>query len=78
MEGLKRFEPVFLLFVILGGLNWLIMALFETNLVTEIFGAGTLANAVYVIVGICALMLLPRLMDGMSHMGDHHARAHRA
>lgn len=79
MEVLRRFEPVFLFLMMLGALNWLIVALFDTNVVTEIVGGGTAADVVYVIVGLAALAFIPRLVDGLSHMGgDHRVRPHGA
>lgn len=78
MEYMKRLEPLFLLLVVLGGLNWLLIGLFEFNFVTELFGVGIVASVIYVIVGIAALMLVPRLMEGVSHSGDHGVRPHRA
>jgi len=78
MEYMKRLEPLFLLLVVVGGLNWLLIGLFEFNLVTELFGAGTVASVIYVIVGIAAVVLIPRLMEGVAHTGDHGVRPHRA
>lgn len=78
MEFMKRLEPVFLLLVILGALNWLLIGLFELNLVAEIFGGGTVADVVYVLVGLAGIMLLPRLMDAFSHMGEHRVRPYGA
>lgn len=78
MEYMKRLEPLFLLLVVIGGLNWLLIGLFEFNFVTELFGVGIVASVIYVIVGIAALMLVPRLMEGVSHSGDHGVRPHRA
>lgn len=78
MEFIKRLEPLFLLLMVLGGLVWLIIGLFEVNVVTELFGAGTVANVVYVLVGLAALLYLPRLFDLLGHMDDRGIRAHRA
>jgi uncharacterized membrane protein YuzA (DUF378 family) len=61
MEFMKRLEPLWLLLVILGALNWLMVGLFDTNVVTEIFGSGTATDVVYVIVGIAGIAMLPRL-----------------
>ena len=63
MDVLKRTEPLWLVLVIIGALNWGLVGLFEFNLVEEIFGTGTLTDIVYVIVGIAALMMLPRLFE---------------
>ncbi len=74
MDMIRRVEPLFLLLLIVGGLNWAIIALFDTNVVTEIFGTGTVTDIVYVLVGVAALMEIPRLLDGLGvHMGSHGA-----
>ena len=49
---IKRIEPVWLALVVVGALNWGIVGLFDANLVDEIFGTGTVADVVYVIVGV--------------------------
>jgi uncharacterized protein len=59
MDLLKRLDPLWIALLIVGGLNWAILALFDTNVVTEIVGTGTGADIVYVIVGFAALMFVP-------------------
>jgi uncharacterized membrane protein YuzA (DUF378 family) len=61
MEFMKRLEPLWLALVIIGALNWLMVGLFDTNVVTEIFGSGTASDVVYVIVGVAGIAMLPRL-----------------
>ena len=68
MEYMKRLEPLWLLLLIVGALNWLLVGLFDTNVVTEIFGSGTASDVVYVIVGIAGLAMLPRLFEDL-HLG---------
>jgi uncharacterized protein len=63
VEMVKRLEPVWLALIVIGALNWGIVGLFDTNLVAEIFGTGTLTDVVYVIVGFAGLMMLPRLFE---------------
>lgn len=70
MTYIKRLEPMWLLIVILGCLNWAAVALFDTNVVSEIFGTGTATDVVYVVIGFAALMFVPRLMEDM-HVGRH-------
>jgi len=65
MEMIKRFEPVALLVVVLGALNWGMVGLFETNVISDLFGTGTLTDVLYTIVGICGLVLVPRTLEGM-------------
>lgn len=69
MDLLKRLDPLWIALLIVGGLNWAILALFDTNVVAEIFGTGTAADVVYVLVGLAALMLLPRLFKDMHVTG---------
>ena len=71
MDLLKRLDPLWIALLIIGGLNWAILALFDTNVVTEIFGTGTGADIAYVVVGFAALMFVPRLLEGMHVTGRH-------
>lgn len=71
MDMIRRLEPLFVLLLIVGGLNWAMIALFDTNVVTEILGTGTVTDIVYVLVGVAALMEIPRLLDGLGiHLGQ--------
>jgi len=65
MDMLKRLEPLALLVMFLGALNWGIVGITDgdTNAFSSIFGSGTLLNVVYVIVGVSALVFMPRLME---------------
>ncbi len=63
MDVIKRMEPVWLALVVDGALSWGLVGLFEFNLVEEIFGTGTVADVIYVIVGIAGLMMVPRLLE---------------
>ena len=76
MEFIKRLEPLWLFLVIVGGLNWAIVALFDTNVLSEIFGSGTLLDVVYCIVGFAALMFIPRLASEMHLTDKMHAHTH--
>lgn len=46
---------VALVLLIVGGLNWGLVGLLDFNIVTTIFGEGTLASIVYDLVGVAAL-----------------------
>ena len=74
MEFIKRLEPLWLGLVVIGALNWLMVGLFDTNVVSEIFGSGTASDVVYVIVGIAGLAMLPRLFEDM-RLGAHRSHA---
>ncbi len=66
MDFLKRLDPLWIALLIIGGLNWAVLALFDTNVVSEIFGTGSVADAIYVLVGIAAVMCVPRMLDSMN------------
>jgi uncharacterized membrane protein YuzA (DUF378 family) len=70
MEMLRRFEPVALFLMIVGALNWGIVGLTggETNVLSDIFGTGTLDDVVYVVIGVAGLVYIPRLLDAL-HIG---------
>ena len=70
MEALKRLEPLWLALVLIGALNWAMVGLFDTNVLSDVFGGGTLTDVVYAVVGFAALMLVPSLLDRM-HFGRH-------
>ncbi|RPF50704.1 DUF378 domain-containing protein [Aquisalibacillus elongatus] len=57
MRGL---DTVALLLVIIGGLNWLLIGLFQWDLVASIFGGqdSALSRIIYSLVGIAALYAL--------------------
>jgi uncharacterized membrane protein YuzA (DUF378 family) len=70
MEMLRRFEPLALFLMIVGALNWGIVGVTggDTNVLHEIFGSGTLQDAVYVVIGVAGLVYIPRLLDAL-HIG---------
>ncbi len=72
MELLKRLDPLWITLLVIGGLNWAVLALFDTNVVAEIFGTGTFTDD-YVLVGVAALMMLPRLLESVHLPGRTHA-----
>ncbi len=52
----KMLNKIALALVIIGGLNWGLVGLFDYNLVTAIFGdASTLTSVVYDLVGLSAV-----------------------
>jgi uncharacterized protein len=70
MEMIRRFEPIALLVMVLGALNWGMVGLFDTNVISEVFGNGTLTDIVYVVVGVSGLLYVPRLLESL-HIGGH-------
>ena len=56
-----------LLLVIIGGLNWGLVGLFQFDLVAAIFGTGSiLSRLVYVLVGVSAAWQVIPLFSSMS------------
>jgi uncharacterized membrane protein YuzA (DUF378 family) len=52
----KTINVIAMILLIVGGLNWGLVGLFNLDVVAAIFGAGTtLARIVYVLVGVAAL-----------------------
>jgi uncharacterized membrane protein YuzA (DUF378 family) len=72
MEFLRRMDPLWILLIVLGGITWLVLGLFGTNLVTEVLGDGTAADVAYCILGIGVLAIMPRLLEGMHLSGHRH------
>ncbi len=45
--------------VIIGGLNWGLVGVFDYNLVDALFGAGSVGSrVVYIVVGVAALLTI--------------------
>lgn len=57
---MKALNLITLLLIIVGGLNWLLVGLFQFDLVAGLFGGqdAALARVVYVLVGISAVYQL--------------------
>jgi len=54
----KVLDLIALVLVIVGGLNWGLVGLFDLDLVAALFGVGSiLAKIVYMLVGLSALWL---------------------
>lgn len=57
---MKALNLITLVLIVVGGLNWFLVGLFEFDLVAAIFGgqAATAARVVYVLVGLSAIWQL--------------------
>ena len=74
---MKKFDVLAAVLLVIGGLNWGLVGLFNLDLVALLFGAGTLlANIVYVLVGVAALysiyLFKPVSHDTRPITGHHH------
>ena len=63
---MKALNVITLILIIIGGLNWGLIGLFQLNLVSSIFGAGTVTQIIYILVGLSALWQLVPLSRSMS------------
>jgi uncharacterized membrane protein YuzA (DUF378 family) len=58
-KAMKPLNLITLILLIVGGLNWGLVGLFNFDLVATLFGAGSiLARSVYLLVGLSALWQL--------------------
>jgi uncharacterized membrane protein YuzA (DUF378 family) len=60
-----------LLLVIVGGLNWLLVGLFQYDLVASLTGStfgeiNTISTVIYVLVGVSAIALVPTLLSWLT------------
>lgn len=64
---MRALEITSLILIIIGGLNWGLVGLFNFNLVTAIFGAGSvLTTIVYIIIALAAIY---QIMPLSRHLG---------
>ena len=64
---MRYLNVLFLLLVIVGGLNWLLVGLFKFDLVATLTGntfgqTNALSTIVYALVGVSAIALIPTLV----------------
>jgi uncharacterized membrane protein YuzA (DUF378 family) len=64
---MRYLNPIALLLVIVGGINWLLVGLFQFDLVAALTGTefgevNPISAVIYVLVGISAIALLPVLV----------------
>lgn len=52
---MKNLDVVAAVLLVIGGLNWGLVGLFEFDLVAALLGTGAAAKLVYVLVGVAAL-----------------------
>ncbi len=72
---MKGLDGVTMAVLVVGGLNWLLVGIFEFDLVAWIFGGldfgevNVASRIVYVLVGLCALYWIPRLPAPLGQVG---------
>jgi uncharacterized membrane protein YuzA (DUF378 family) len=73
---MRAINLITLLLVVVGGVNWGLVGLFNFNLVAAIFGEmSALSRIIYVLVGLSALWQIMPLVRGF---GDGETRAQHA
>ncbi len=56
---MKAFYVIALILIIIGGINWGLVGVFDFNLVAAIFGKSSfIARVIYTIIGIAALWVM--------------------
>jgi uncharacterized protein len=67
-DTMKALNLTTLLLVIIGGINWGLMGLFQFDLVATLFGGptSTLSRLIYILVGISAVYQLVPLIQALS------------
>jgi uncharacterized membrane protein YuzA (DUF378 family) len=69
------FNKITLLLLVVGGLNWGLVGLFDFDLVAALFGEmSVLSRTVYALVGLSALLQLVSLFTGNKGQSDRVAR----
>ena len=63
---MKTVNIVTLVLTIVGGVNWGLVGASNFNLVTTLFGDGTAARIIYVLVGLSALYQIVPLLRAFS------------
>lgn len=76
---MRAINIITLLLVIVGGLNWGLVGLFQFDLVATLFGGqdALLARIVYILVGVSAVWQLIPLIKSFSDGETHAQRTHR-
>jgi len=64
---MRYLNPLALLLVIVGGINWLLVGLFQFDLVAALTGSAfgevnPISAVIYALVGVSAIVLLPVLV----------------
>ncbi len=61
---MKVIDKIALLLVIIGAINWLLVGIFNYNLVDSIFGVMSfVSRAIYILVGISGLWCIKALFE---------------
>jgi uncharacterized membrane protein YuzA (DUF378 family) len=53
----KMIFKVSIVLILVGAINWLLIGIFQTNLVEMLLGKGILSRGIYILVGVAALSI---------------------
>ena len=82
---MKAVDTIALILLIVGGINWALVGLFDFDLVASLFGtgepgdAGTVGTIIYVLVGLAALWAISffgRLVESSRYVHREIATEH--
>ncbi|MHA1550269.1 MAG: DUF378 domain-containing protein [Alphaproteobacteria bacterium] len=63
---MKLLTAIAMVLLLVGGLNWGLIGLFNFDIVSTLFGLGTtLSKIVYILIGLSALVCLPKVKDAL-------------
>lgn len=62
---MNTIHKICLTFTIIGAIVWLIIGLFNFNIVEWIFGETILTNLIYIIVGVCGIINMGLFMKDL-------------
>ena len=63
MKLIHKLHYVWAVLLIIAGLTWGIIAVFDTNIVTEVFSSSDVVKAVYIIFGVAAILYTISIAD---------------
>jgi uncharacterized protein len=66
----KKVFKMAMVLILIGSLNWLLVGLFDFNLVQVIFGKGFIARSIYILVGLSALSILGNRDTYLPFLGE--------
>lgn len=66
MKELNLYGWIAFILVLVGGINWGLVGLFNLNIISGIFGAGLIGRLIYIVVGagagyLCYLIYLDKM-----------------
>lgn len=68
---MEKVQKVLLVFTIIGAINWGLVGLLDLDLVTTLFGEGSmLSRIVYVVIALCGIINIGILLEHLDFKKD--------